>query len=130
MPVGSIVLGGLSLNPSLQWVDRIRYADIAQEQLRTLGGSLVINSARLYKGRQVTLEAQEETGWLTKSMVSSLLTLADGLASIYTLDFHGEVVSVVFDHVSAPVVDMRPLLYKEPQANTDYFIGTIKLITV
>ena len=74
MPVGSVVLGGVTLNPSLQWVDRIRYAEIAQEQLRTLGGSLVINSARLYKGQPITMEAQEDTGWLTKLMVNSLLT--------------------------------------------------------
>lgn len=130
MPQGSITLGGIDLNPSLQWSDRWRYTSIAQEQLRTLGGSLVVNSARLYEGIKVTLVADTSTGWFTKPMVDSMLLLADGLASTYTLDFHGTVMTVAFDHTQSPVVQMRPLLYKEPQEVTDYFIGSLKLITV
>ena len=130
MPQGSITIGGIDLNPSLQWTDRWRYSSIAQEQLRTLGGSLVVNSARLYEGLSVTLEADTSTGWFTKTQVESMLTLADGLTSTYTLDFHGVVMTVAFDHTKSPVVQMRPLLFKEPQEVTDYFIGTLKLITV
>jgi hypothetical protein len=130
MPQGSIVLGGVTLNPSLQWPDRWRYASIAQEQIRTLGGSLVINSARLYEGLAVTLTADTSTGWLTKLQSVAILALADGLTSTYTLDFHGVVMTVAFDHTKSPAVQMRPLLFKEPQEDTDYFIGSIKLITV
>lgn len=126
----AITLGGVTLNPSLQWVDRWRYTSIAQSQLRTLGGSLVAVSARLYEGIPVTLEASTDTGWLQKSVVDSLLTMADSLGSTYSLDFHGTVMTVMFDHASSPAVNFRPLLFKEPQEATDYFIGTIKLLTV
>lgn len=130
MPQGSIDLGGVGLNPSLQWTDRYRYNNIAQEQVRTLGGSLVVRSARLYEGTPVTLEATIDTGWFTKAMVDSVTTLAEGLASTYTLDFHGVVMTVMFDHTQSPPVNFRPLLFKEPQEATDYFVGTLKLITV
>lgn len=126
----AITLNGTTLSGSLQWTNRRSYAPVAQEVLTTLGGNPVIYSKALQGNRPIALVATEDTGWLTHDMVTAIEAMASVPGAVYTLDFHGEVFSVVFAHHDSPVIDLQPLQPKAVPEADDYYIGTIKLITV
>lgn len=126
----AITLGGVALSDHLQWVDRYTDNRVAQTTKRTLAGNLVVFSHGLNKGREISLVATETTGWFTKAMVDAIQTLSESVGSSYSLDFHGEILNVMFYHAKPPAVTFTPLQYKEPQTSVDYFIGRINLISV
>ena len=126
----AITLDGVTLNPNLQWIDRYEDTPIAQTAQRTLGGSLIVHSQGLTEGRPVTLQATEETGWFTYAEVAALRARAKVVNGQYTLDFHGEIMTVMFRHQEPPVLSFQSILYKEPLANDDYLTGTVKLFTL
>ncbi len=126
----SILLNGVTLSGSLQWTDRFSYTPVAQEVLTTLGGNPVVYSKSLHGNRPVTLVATEDTGWLTKSMVDSIIAIASVPGGVYTLNFHGEVLSVAFAHHQSPAIDLTPLQPKALPLSQDFYIGTVKLFTV
>lgn len=126
----SITLNGVTLSGSMQWTDRHAYAPVAQEVLVTLGGNPVVFSKSLQGNRPITLVAQQDTGWITKAMLDSIIAMASVPGAVYTLDVHGEINNVMFAHHSPPAIDFSPLTPKANPQPDDYYIGTLKLITV
>jgi len=126
----SIMLNGVALSGSLQWKDRLAYTPVAQEVLTTLGGNPVVYSKALHGNRPVTLVASEDTGWLTKAMVDAIEAMASVPGGVYTLNFHGEVLNVIFAHHDSPAIDIVPLQPKAVPLPEDCYTGTVKFITV
>jgi len=126
----TIVLGGVTLNPNMVWVDRFISQKVGQSLKRTLGGRPVIYSGAVGFGISITLEATEDYGWLPKSDVDQLVTFAEGVGSIFTLTFNAVNYDVVFRHNEPPALDFRPFVPRVAHVATDYFIGQIKLVTV
>lgn len=126
----AIILNGVTLSGSLQWTDRRAYSPVAQEVRTTLGGNPVIYSQALQGNRPITLEATEDTGWLTHVAVEAILAMARAPGAVYTLNFHGESFNVMFAHHEGPAVSLLPLKPRAVPEPDDYYIGTIKLITV
>jgi hypothetical protein len=126
----SIVLDGVTLGGSLQWTDQFTYTPVAQSTRRTLGGGLAIFSKALLAGRPITLTGTEDSGWITKAMLDSLVARAAVAGAVYSFNFHGQEFSVVFRHDDAPAVDFQPLQPKAVYSSGDYFTGTLKLLTV
>lgn len=127
-----ILLNGHALNGSLQWTERHQSHQVEQSVRVTLGGRTVINAAPLVNGRNITLVASEDTGWLTKTDVEHLEAMAAIPGAVWSFTYHGEVVDalVVFRHHEAPALDMSPLTPKKEPLPEDYYIGTIKLMQV
>ena len=125
-----VTLNGLALSGSLQWEDRHSYSPVAQEVLVTLGGNPVVFSKALQGNRPITLSCTEDTGWLSKATVDSLEGMASVPGAVYTLDFHGNIFNVIFAHHDAPAISLTPLQPKAVPQPGDYYIGTIKFITV
>lgn len=130
MACTSLNLGGVELNPSMLWLDRHDSQNVAQSTVRTLGGGLVVFSQSLSLGEDITLQANQDSGWLTKSQVDSLITLARTAGAVYTLTVDGDAYDVIFKHDDPPAVNFRPLIPRLNMASTDYMVGTIKLLTV
>ncbi len=126
----AITLNGTGLSGSLQWNDRFSHTPVAQEVHTTLGGNPVVYSKSLQGNRPVTLEAREDTGWLTGAMVTAIMAMASVPGAVYTLNFHGEVLNVMFAHHESPAIDLRPLQPKAIPEPEDYYVGTIKFFTV
>lgn len=128
---GAIVLGGVDLNNSLQWTNRYSETLVAGNRKRTLAGGLVVFTQDLTRGREITLTATQDTGWFTFGMVTALQALADASGSTYVFEYHGEFYNVRFDYEARPV-EFTPLIPKNAGYNndTDYFIGTMRLVTV
>jgi hypothetical protein len=126
----AVTLNGVTLNPNMVWADRYSYASVTQEVLTTLAGTMVVYPNTLTKGRPITLEARDDQGWLTKQQVDSMQALADTQGGIYTLVIGAETFTVMFRHQDAPALMMEPLIPRAVPVAGDYFVGTIKLMTV
>jgi len=129
--VGSISLGGVDLNNSLQWNNRYQWSPAQQNVRSTLLGNQVIYQQVVTVGRPIDLEATDTTGWLTKAMVDSLLALAEEPSVTRTLVFHGESYQVKFKYEEnqSPVAFV-PIRTKQVLSPEDWMVGTIKLFTV
>lgn len=126
----SIVLNGVTLSGSMQWVEKDAWSPVAQTTQYTLGGGLVVYTQQLLAGRPVTLEAREDTGWITRAMLDAIETMASTPGAVYTLSVHGFTANVVFRHDEPPAVEFSPLQPRATPLVTDYYIGRLKLLTV
>ena len=125
-----IQLGGVTLSPSLQWVNRDESLTVAQSVRYTRGGGVRVYQQKLIAGRPILLEANEETGWFTNGMRTSLLTMADEIGQVYEFVYFSETYQVIFDHANPPAVAFEKIIYRQVPDSSDYFMGRISLITV
>jgi hypothetical protein len=128
--MSTITLGGVSITTGMTWSDKIKYAPVAQNVRRTVGGTPIIDYGLLSKGRPVTLTSLEDQGWLTLAQVESLQALADVPGAVYTLTIAGETHFVMFRHHDQPALEMSPLIPRSTPVAGDWYAGTIKLMTV
>jgi hypothetical protein len=126
----AITLDGNTLSGSLQWLEKDAWSPVAQTTQYTLGGGLVVYTQQLLAGRPITLEATEDTGWITRTMLDQIEALAAVPGAVYTLVVHGYSANVIFRHDEPPAVEFTPLQPRATPQPTDYYIGRLKLLTV
>jgi len=125
----TLILGGVTLDDNMQWIDRAQQVPVAQTDSRTVAGNLVTFAQGLTLGRPITLEANENQGWrnTTFAIVQALEALAAVAGASYSLQIEAEFFVVQFRHVDPPAVDFRPLISRLNIASTDFMLGQIKL---
>jgi hypothetical protein len=126
--MSKVHLGDLDLGDDIVWTDRFKVSTVAQTSYRTLGGNQIFFSQGLIGGRSITLQAFQDTGWLTEDQVLSLSLMASSPGEVYPLVIGDESFDVRFRHEEPPALEMEPLVDGFQPSN--YFKGTIKLITV
>ena len=125
-----IVLDGISLPVDLLWSDEWAASTVAQTVRRTLDGGLVVFYGELRAGLPITLESQPDAGWLTRTQVEAIALRAASPGGLYTLTLRGQTWQVMFRHHDAPAFEARPLVsVANPQAG-DFYLATLKLMTV
>ena len=125
-----IVLDGISLPVDLLWSDEWAASTVAQTVRRTLDGGLVVFYGELRAGLPITLESQPDAGWLTRTQVEAIALRAASPGGLYTLNLRGQTWQVMFRHHDAPAFEARPLVsVANPQAG-DFYLATLKLMTV
>jgi len=125
-----IILDGISLPVDLLWSDEWAASTVAQTVRRTLDGGLVVFYGELRAGLPITLESQPDAGWLTRTQVEAIALRAASPGGLYTLNLRGQTWQVMFRHHDAPAFEARPLVsVANPQAG-DFYLATLKLMTV
>lgn len=125
-----ITLDGIGLPAGLLWSDEWTASRVAQTVRRTLDGSVVVFYGQLQAGLPITLESEPDAGWLTRAQVEALALRAASPGGVYTLHLRGQSWTVMFRHQDAPAFEARPLVsLANPQAG-DFYLATIKLMTV
>lgn len=123
----TITLSGLTLNKEMVWADRFSAVGPPVSYKKTLGGKVVaLPAARSTKA--VTLIAQEDHGWLTRTQVEALIAMAEVPNGQYELNYYGTIVPVRFAIEDPPAVEMQSLILAANPSPDAYFAGTIKLI--
>jgi hypothetical protein len=126
----SILLDTVNITTGMVWSDRYSYAPVAQNVRRTLGGTQIVEYGTLNEGTPVTLSSLDDQGWLTKLQVDALQVLAEAAGGVYTLTIGSDSYQVMFRHEESPAVDCNPLIPRTLPLDDDWFVGTIKLMTV
>jgi hypothetical protein len=125
-----IALDGISLPKDLLWTDEWGASKVAQTVRRTLDGGLVVFYGERRAGLPITLQSQPDAGWLTRAQVEAIALRAESPGGIYSLTLRGETRQVMFRHQDEPAFDAEPLIpLADPQPG-DFYIATIKLMTV
>lgn len=127
---GDVSLAGIDLNKNIEWTDRYSWSPVAMQSRRLLGGGQVNYLQQLSKGRPITLSASNSRGWLTKTEVEALFAAAASVGATYSFTFFGESFSVAFNFSQGQAVQMSPLQSKQEPDAEDFFVGTIRLLTV
>jgi hypothetical protein len=125
-----IALDGISLPKDLLWTDEWGASKVAQTVRRTLDGGLVVFYGERRAGLPITLQSQPDAGWLTRAQVEAIALRAESPGGIYSLTLRGETRQVMFRHQDEPAFDAEPLIpLADPQPG-DFYLATIKLMTV
>ena len=132
-----IRIGGLDLNPSMNWTDRFQSYQVAQTVNRTVGGKAVVFATPLQAGRKITLESTQEQGWLTLAMVEDLVAMSATIGSSFLFECGDETVlggietqNVIFRHNEPPALEITPIINRPTHETTDMFYGKVKLLTI
>lgn len=125
-----IQLGALVLPSGLQWSDEFNWQPVAQTAQRTLDGGLVLQEQGLTAGRPITLQAGLDHGWMTRSVLESLYALASVPGNSHTLTINGRTFTVRFNHSDGAAIEAEPLWPLATPQSGDYYIATVKFITV
>ncbi|HMY41075.1 MAG TPA: hypothetical protein PK011_17250 [Marinagarivorans sp.] len=125
-----IQLDGLVLPSGLRWSDEFNTTSVAQSARRTLDGSLVVFYAERRGGRPITLESESDAAWCTREQVEALALRAASPGARFTLLLRNQVWTVLFRHHEPPAFEATPLInlaYPQPM---DFYLATLKLITL
>ena len=125
-----IQLGSLVLGNGLVWGEEFAHTGVAQEMKVTLGGRLILFSAPILGPVAITLASEEDQGWQTYAQVKELYSMAKVVDGVYPLTLGSRQFTVGFRHYDAPVVEAKPLIARTEYSDTDYFIVTLKLISL
>lgn len=125
-----IILDGIQLPTGLVWSDEFASAPVIQNMRRTLDGSMVVFFGAQHQGLPITLASLPDQGWLTRSQVTSLKLRADSPGGVYLLTLRGQNYSVMFRHQDAPAFEARPLVALANPQPGDFYLATLKLMTV
>ena len=126
----AITLGGVVLSEHMIWEDEDTYSTVASTFTRTLAGNILVRDQALNLGRSITLVAQEDQGWLTKTQMDAVRTLANVAGGVYSLVIELQSFQVKFRHHEPPAFAADALIKRNNPDPGDYYTCTIKLMTV
>ncbi len=126
---GIVTLGGVDLPDDIIWQDEFDFQPVGQSITRTIAGNHVEFNQALVLAQPITLEASETQGWLTKTQVDAVQTLAATPGATYTLVIGAQTFTVAFRH-NEGAFDPQPFVPRiDPEAG-DFFSAIIRLRTV
>lgn len=125
-----IRLDGIQLPDGLVWTDEYAAQSVAQTVRRTLDGGLVVFYGQQAGGLAITLESEADAGWLTRAQVEALKLRADSPGGVFLLELRGQVFQVMFRHHEPPAFEARALVNLANPMPGDFFLATLKLMTV
>lgn len=125
------LLDTVQLPRGLIWVDEFDWQAVEASTEYTLGGALVYESATRQAGRPITLQADQEAGWLgmTRSVVLAVHALASVPSAVYVLTLaDGRSFNVSFAPENP--FEAKPVARPELPALDHPYVATLRLIEV
>ena len=123
-------LNGISIPSGLVWADEFEWADAESASEYGITGALLIDAAERLSGRPITLEGQDDAGWLERSALLSVPALADVPGATYAFTHHdGRVFTVAFAPGGNPI-SARPVARPELPPSDWPYVAIIRLIEV
>ncbi len=120
----------ITLPDDIFWTDEFTWSAIKQEVEPTITGALIVESATLQAGRDITLESGDNFAWLTRQQVDQLQAWKNVAGKELTLTIRGVSRTVIFrHHESDPLTATMVLYHSSPDAGTYYVVG-IKLMEI
>lgn len=125
-----ITLDGIALPAGLLWSDEFAMTRVAQNVRRTLDGSMVVFYGEMRNGLPITLESESDSGWFTREQIEAISLRSSSPGGVYSLALRNQTWSVMFRHQDAPAFEAKPLVSKANPQPGDFYLATLKLMTV
>lgn len=123
-------LGGIRIPSGMVWVDEFSWLAVQKEKEYSTTGALLLDVGVKQAGRPITLQAEENAGWIKRDVLKQVQDLANQPIAVHSLELaDGRVFSVQFD-ATDDAITAQPIGRPElPLGSQDYY-ATFKLITV
>lgn len=121
-------LGTVQLPRGMVWIDELDYSPVQKELAHSTTGALLVDVATHQAGRPITLQAEDDAGWIPRSVLLDLHALALDATAQHQLQMaDGRTFAVIF---AQDAISARPLARPElPPAHYPY-VATVRLIEV
>lgn len=126
----AFTLDTIALDCSIKWTDEFMWNKAVSKADFSLAGTLLVQSAARLAGRPITLESDEDAGWVTRGTVKALAALAEtpGREMVLTLS-DGRTFDVIF-RPGETGVEATEVLPRAVPLDTDYCILTLRLTQI
>lgn len=131
-----INLDDIILPPDMLWEDEYNWSQVRQTIRPSVTGAQLIQMNAMQAGRPITLVGRMEgsDGFaLVKRVVVDEVRAKEvssmGLPMTLTLS-DGRTFSVIFRYENGVAVEATPMVHRDPPDPNDYYITTIRLLTV
>ena len=114
----------------LEWVDEFDWDAVAQEQERSLAGTLIVQEGVKLYGRPITL-ASNGAAWFELSQVRELEILRDQPGRVMPLVLpDGREFSVIFNRINGAPIEAKPVERQVNPGPGALYELTLRLLTV
>lgn len=120
----------LALNPDLYWSDEGNWNPVAQAVGRTVTGRLDVQVAKLFAGRPITLEPEDDSSaWMRSNLVEQLRNWAAVPGKQLVLTLRNTTRNVIFRHQDGGLTD-RPVVHYRDREESDFYLCVIRLMEI
>lgn len=121
----------LELPDDLLWSDEFDWHPVQQTTEYSTTGALIIDVGMRQAGRPITLEGDDSTAWMRRSVCDQLRTWAALPGEVFALQLRGVGRAVVFDHARG-AFEARPLMHMaDPSVTPDmYYVPRLRFLEV
>jgi hypothetical protein len=125
----TMTIGGITLDHDLDWVDEFDPEEVSAGSAdRALTGHMVTQSFPIIGGRPLTLEGDDSHGWLKRTTVQALHSLAYGSPDVvHTVVLNGTTYSAMFRNEDQPTVAFKKITPATNPGPDFWYYGTIKM---
>jgi hypothetical protein len=125
----AISIDAVSL-PDLVIEGEFDFTGVRAEVALSLGGTPIVWEDSV-QGKPIDLVGGNDTGWIDRSTLVSLLALAAVAGATYTLTYESDTYNVRFRHEEAPAIEATPIIPRPNPDGTDWYNNVrIKLMEV
>lgn len=126
-----MTLDEIQLPDDLDWVNEFNWTPVVRKQKYGVGGALFITDSIKQTGRPVHLQSEQDTCWVKRPLIQSLILLTREPGKIMTLTLSdNREFQVMFDHASG-AIEAERILKGSYFSDDDYYqIKSIKFIEV
>ena len=122
-------LDEINLPRGMVWVDELDWSPVEASTEYSITGALVVQVAERQAGRPITLQGEENAGWIRRDVLLAVRALAATPGDIFTLTLAD---SRSFSVMFAPgnPITARPVARPELPPDTYPYVATVRLIEV
>jgi hypothetical protein len=121
----------VNLHPDLLWSDEHNWHPVAQTAQRGLSGSLIVQAAKMLKGRPITLETEDDdSGAMTLAVVEQLRNWTAVEGQQLTITLRGVSRTVIFRHHDGPALEAKPWIHRADVASGDFYICVLRFTEI
>lgn len=126
LSVGSV---SVALDPDLYWPDENSWHPVEQTVARTLTGAQIISVAQRIKGRQITLQPEDDrSAWMTHADLAQLRAWAAIAGQQMLLTLRGITYAVIFRHPEP--MDGVPVVHYNDVQSGDWYRLTLRFLEI
>lgn len=122
-------LDSINLPRGMVWVDEFDWQPVEASTEYTITGAMVVQTAARQAGRPITLQGDNDAGWIRRDVLLALQTLAASPGDVLTLTLaDSRTYSVMF--APGNPITARPIARPELPPDAHPYVATVRLIEV